>query len=58
MGEWSIGIQGHGIHDNGPRDESGANGERLDEELAKSQQVASVTFTVGARRDLTQKVSL
>ena len=58
MGEWTIVIQGHGIHDNGRPDDADAVCARFVEELAKSQQVVSVTFTVGARRDLAQKVSV
>lgn len=52
MGEWTIVIQGHGIHDNGRDDDADAICQRFVEELARSQQVQSAQFTVGARRAL------
>lgn len=52
MGEWTIVIQGHGIHDNGRDDDADAICRRFVDELAKSQQLQSVNFTVGARRAL------
>ena len=50
MGEWTIVVQGHGIHDNGRVDDADAICRRFVAELAKSQQIESVRFTVGARR--------
>jgi hypothetical protein len=58
MGEWSVTVQGHGIHDNGRPDDADAIIGGFLEELAKSQQILSAVFTVGAARDLTEKVSL
>jgi hypothetical protein len=57
MGEWTIVIQGHGIHDNGRDDDADAICQRFVDELAKSQELSSVTFTVGARRFLGIPVS-
>jgi len=50
MGEWTIVVQGHGIHDNGRDDDADAICRRFVAELAKSQELQSVHFTVGARR--------
>ncbi len=50
MGEWTIVIQGHGIHDNGRDDDADAICQRFADELAKSQELQSVHFTAGARR--------
>lgn len=52
MGEWTIVIQGHGIHDNGRDDDADAICQRFVDELAKSQEIQHVHFTVGARRAL------
>jgi len=52
MGEWTIVIQGHGIHDNGRPDDADAICQRFVDELARSGEVMSATFTVGARRAL------
>jgi len=52
MGEWTIVIQGHGIHDNGHPDDADAICQRFVDELAKSQEIKSAAFTVGARRAL------
>jgi hypothetical protein len=52
MGEWTIVIQGRGIHDNGVDGDADAICRRFVDELTKSQQLESVAFTVGARRDL------
>lgn len=52
MGEWTIVIQGHGIHDNGRNDDADAICQRFVDELAKSQEIKSAAFTVGARRAL------
>jgi hypothetical protein len=52
MGEWTIVIQGHGIHDNGLPGDADAICQRFVDELAKSQGIKSATFTVGARRAL------
>jgi len=52
MGEWSVTVQGHGIHDNGRPDDADAIIGRFLEELAKSQVVKSAVFTVGAAREL------
>lgn len=52
MGEWTIVIQGHGIHDNGRDDDADAICQRFVDELARSQEIQHVHFTVGARRAL------
>ena len=52
MGEWTIVIQGHGIHDNGRPDDADAICQRFVDELAKSQAIQHAAFTVGARRRL------
>lgn len=53
MGEWTIVIQGHGIHDNGREDDADALCQRFVEELAaKGQHLQSASFTAGARRPL------
>jgi hypothetical protein len=52
MGEWTISIQGHGIHDNGREDDADAILARFVAELEKSQELQSVHFTVGYRRDI------
>jgi hypothetical protein len=52
MGEWTIVIQGHGIHDNGRTDDADAICQRFVDELAGSQEIQAVHFTVGARRAL------
>ncbi len=52
MGAWTIVIQGHGIHDNGRDDDADAICQRFVDELAKSQEIQLVHFTVGAGRAL------
>jgi hypothetical protein len=52
MGEWSIVITGHGIHDNGRDDDADAICARFLAELAKSQGNLTCTFTVGAQRSI------
>lgn len=52
MGQWSIHIEGHGIHDNGRDDDADAMLERFCAELAAHHQVRSATFTVGSAREL------
>lgn len=52
MGEWTIAIQGHGIHDNGREDDADAICQRFLNELARSQEIQAAHFTVGARREL------
>ena len=52
MGEWTIVIHGHGIHDNGREDDADAICRRFLAELAKSQGALSCTFTVGANRQI------
>ncbi len=52
MGEWTIVIQGHGIHDNGREDDADAICARFLSELAKSQDNLSCTFTVGVSRQI------
>jgi hypothetical protein len=52
MGEWTIVIQGHGIHDNGRDDDAAAICQRFVDELARSQEIQRADFTVGARRGL------
>lgn len=58
MGEWSVTIQGHGIHDNGRDDDADAVIARFITELAKSQQIHSAVFTVGASREIHGKVAV
>jgi hypothetical protein len=53
MGEWTIVIQGAGIHDNGVPGDADAICQRFVDELAGSQQIQHAEFTVGARRTLT-----
>lgn len=48
MGQWTITITGHGIHDNGREDDADAICRRFVEELAKSQEIYSAIITVGA----------
>ncbi len=50
MGEWTIVIQGHGIHNNGRPDDADAICQRFVDELAKSQEIKSAAFTVGVRQ--------
>ena len=50
MGQWTITITGHGIHDNGREDDADAICQRFIDELAGSQQIHSAIFTVGASR--------
>lgn len=52
MGQWTIVISGHGIHDNGRGDDVDAVCARFLAELAKSQGALSCTFTVGASRQI------
>ncbi len=52
MGEWTIVIQGHGIHDNGRDDDADAICKWFVDELAKTQEVQQVYFTVGSRRSM------
>ena len=52
MGEWTIVIQGHGIHDNARDDDADVIYQRFVDELAKSQEIQRADFTVGARRRL------
>ncbi len=52
MGEWTIVIQGHGIHDNGREDDADAITKRFVDELAKHHGITAAHFTVGARREI------
>ena len=52
MGQWTIVINGHGIHDNGREDDADAICARFLAELGKSQSELSCTFTVGASREI------
>lgn len=52
MGEWTIVIQGHGIHDNDRDDDADAICRRFVDELARSQDIQSAHFTVGYRREV------
>jgi hypothetical protein len=52
MGEWTIVIHGHGIHDNGRDDDADAICRRFLAELAKSQGELRCIFTVGASREI------
>ena len=52
MGEWTIVIQGHGIHNNGRDDDADAICQRFVDELAKSQQIQHAHFTVGTRQPI------
>ena len=59
MGQWTIVIHGHGIHDNGRDDDADAICRRFVDELARSGEVQSAQFTVGASRpiEIPQKVT-
>lgn len=50
MGQWTITVTGHGIHDNGRDDDADVIFQRFVEELAGSQQIHSAIFTAGASR--------
>jgi hypothetical protein len=52
MGEWTIVIQGHGIHDNGRDDDANVICQRFVDELARSQEIQHAEFTVGYRRPI------
>jgi hypothetical protein len=52
VGEWTIVIQGHGIHDNGRDDDADAICQRFVDELARSQHIQHAQFTVGYRRSI------
>lgn len=52
MGEWTMVVNGHGIHDNGREDDADALLEKFISDLQRSQQVDSVQFTVGTSRAL------
>lgn len=56
MGEWTIVIQGHGIHDNGRNDDADAILARFVDELRTSQEIQWAHFTVGARREISAPV--
>ena len=59
MGEWTIVIQGHGIHDNGRPDDADVLCQRFVDDLAaKGQLIQSADFTVGGRRALGIPVNL
>lgn len=58
MGQWTIVINGHGIHDNGREDDADAICARFLAELAKSQTALSCVFTVGASREIPQIVKV
>jgi len=52
VGEWTIVIQGHGIHDNGLPGDADAICQRFVDELAGSQEIQHAAFTVGTRRGI------
>ena len=52
MGQWTIVINGHGIHDNGRDDDADAICARFVDELRRSGEVHSALFTVGTQRDI------
>jgi hypothetical protein len=58
MGNWSLHIEGAGIHDNGRPDDADAMLKSFAEDLAKHHQVHSATFTVGSTRELVHPASL
>ena len=58
MGQWTIVIQGHGIHDNGRADDADAICARFLDELTKSQDLLSCIFTVGASRPIVPKSAI
>jgi hypothetical protein len=58
MGQWSIHIEGGGIHDNGRPDDADAMLKAFVEDLAKYHTVNSATFTVGQTRDLVHPATL
>ncbi len=58
MGQWSMHIEGGGIHDNGRPDDADAMLKGFVEELAKYHSVNAVTFTVGQTRELVHPATL
>ncbi len=52
MGEWTISIQGAGIHDNGLEGDVDVLLREFLAKLDKSQDVRSAVFTVGSAREL------
>lgn len=53
MGNWSMHIEGHGVHDNGKEYDADAMLKDFVDELAATGQVVhSVTFTVGFAKEL------
>lgn len=57
MGQWTLVVHGHGIHDNGREDDADKIAERFVAELEKSQEIQSAEFTVGTRREIKSLVS-
>jgi hypothetical protein len=58
MGQWSMHIEGHGIHDNGRPDDADAMLKEFVERLGEHHSVGSATFTVGATRELVHPAQL
>ena len=58
MGQWSMHIEGGGIHDNGRPDDADAMLKAFAEDLAQHHTVNSVTFTVGQTRELVNPSAL
>ena len=52
MGNWSMHIEGSGIHDNGRDDDAEAMLKRFAAELATRHSVHSVSLTAGSTREL------
>lgn len=52
MGQWSMHVEGHGIHDNGRDDDADIMFAEFVNELRKHHDVVSATFTVGSTRHM------
>jgi hypothetical protein len=53
MGQWTVVIQGHGIHDNGRNDDADRMVTQFVKDLLeKGHVISSVSFTVGMNREL------
>jgi hypothetical protein len=54
MGQWSMHIEGHGIHDNGRDDDADAMLKEFVARLGQYHEISAATFTVGGIRDMRQ----
>lgn len=52
MGQWSMHVEGHGIHDNGRDDDADIMFAEFVAELRKHHAVQAATFTVGSIRHM------